>query len=67
MHVSLRGQLNDSAAYPLGKSPLYPSNRAGLNYVQKIKFMTLPGLEHRPLMHVAQSLYRLRYRDSVPK
>jgi hypothetical protein len=36
--------------------------RAGLDAVRKRKFLTLPGLEFRPLGHPArsQSLYRLR-------
>jgi hypothetical protein len=43
--------------------------RAGLNYVEKIKFLTLLGLELRPLSRPArsQSLYRLRYPGSPPK
>jgi hypothetical protein len=60
--------------------PLYPSERApgthwiggwvgpraGLDYVEKRKFLTLPGLELRPLSRPArsQSLYRLRYPGS---
>jgi hypothetical protein len=37
--------------------------RAGLDDVEKRKFLTLPGLELRPLCRPAhcQSLYRLRY------
>jgi hypothetical protein len=37
--------------------------RAGLDDVEKRKFLTLPGLELRPLVRPArsQSLYRLRY------
>jgi hypothetical protein len=37
--------------------------RAGLDYVEKRKFLTLPTLELRPLGRPArsQSLYRLRY------
>jgi hypothetical protein len=37
--------------------------RAGLDDVEKRKFLTLPGLELRPLARPArsQSLYRLRY------
>jgi hypothetical protein len=40
--------------------------RAGLDDVQKRKFLTLPELELRPLCHPArsQSLYRLRYPGS---
>jgi hypothetical protein len=39
---------------------------AGLEDTEKIKFLTLPGLELRPLGHPAhsQSLYRLRYPSS---
>jgi hypothetical protein len=41
--------------------------RAGLDDVEKIKFLTLPGLELRPLDRPArsQSLYRLRYPGSL--
>jgi hypothetical protein len=41
--------------------------RAGLDYVEKRKLLTLPGLEHRPLGTpvLSQSLYRLRYPGSV--
>jgi hypothetical protein len=37
--------------------------RAGLDDVEKIKFLTLPGLELQPLSGPSrsQSLYRLRY------
>jgi hypothetical protein len=40
--------------------------RAGLGDVEKRKFLTLPGLELRPLSRSAhsQSLYRLRYLGS---
>jgi hypothetical protein len=40
--------------------------RAGLGYVEKRKFLTLPGLELRPLRRPArsQSLYRLSYPGS---
>jgi hypothetical protein len=39
--------------------------KAGLDDVEKRKFLTLPGLELRPLGRPAriQSLYRLRYPD----
>jgi hypothetical protein len=42
--------------------------RAGLDDVEKRKFLSLPGLEFRPLGHPArsQSLCRLRYPDSAP-
>jgi hypothetical protein len=38
-------------------------SRAGLDYLKKRKFLTLPGLELQPLGRPArsQSLYRLRY------
>jgi hypothetical protein len=59
--------------YPLGKGSgthliggwLYP--RAGLDDVEKRKFLTLPGLELRLLGRSArsQSLYRLRYPGST--
>jgi hypothetical protein len=41
--------------------------RAGLDDVEKRKFLTLPGLGLRPLGRAArgQSLYRLRYPGSV--
>jgi hypothetical protein len=40
--------------------------RAGVDDVEKRKFLTLPGLELRPLRRPAysQSLYRLLYRGS---
>jgi hypothetical protein len=40
--------------------------RTGLNDMEKRKFLTLPGLELRPLVRPArsQSLYRLRYTGS---
>jgi hypothetical protein len=40
--------------------------RTGLDNVEKRKFLTLPGLELRPLSRPArsQSLYRLRYPGS---
>jgi hypothetical protein len=39
--------------------------RTGLDDVEKRKFLTIPGLELRPLGHPArsQSMYRLRYPD----
>jgi hypothetical protein len=41
--------------------------RTGLDDVEKRKFLTLPGLELRPLCRPAcsQSLYRLRYPGSL--
>jgi hypothetical protein len=58
--------------YHRGKSPRYPLDRSwagpkgGLDDVEKRKFLTLPGLELRPLCHPArsQSLYRLRFPGS---
>jgi hypothetical protein len=58
--------------YPLGKSPCYPLDRRlggpqnDLKDVKKRKFLTLPGLELRPLGRPprSQSLYGLRYRGS---
>jgi hypothetical protein len=40
--------------------------RAGLDNVEKRKFLTIPGLELQPLSHPAQgqSLHRLRYPGS---
>jgi hypothetical protein len=41
-------------------------SKAGLDDVEKRKFLTSPGLELRPLGYLArgQSLYRLRYPGS---
>jgi hypothetical protein len=41
--------------------------RAGLEDMEKRKFLTLPGLEFRPLGRPApsQSLYRLRYPGTI--
>jgi hypothetical protein len=41
--------------------------RSGLDDVERRKFLTLPGLELQPLGRPAhsQSLYRLRYPDSL--
>jgi hypothetical protein len=41
--------------------------RAGVDDMEKCKFLTLPGLELRPLSRQArsQSLYRLRYRVHI--
>jgi hypothetical protein len=67
------GQLNAHAALPPGgKDPGAHWTggsvglRAGLDDVEKKKFLNLPGLELRPLGRVArsQSLYRLRYPGS---
>jgi hypothetical protein len=59
--------------YPWGKSPRYPLDRrlggpiAGLDDVKKRQFLTLPGLELRPLGRPArsQSPYRLSYPGSL--
>jgi hypothetical protein len=42
-------------------------SRAGLDDLEKTKFLSLPGLELRPLSRPArsQSLYRLRYRGRI--
>jgi hypothetical protein len=42
--------------------------RAGLDDVEKRKFLIIPGLEPRPLGRLvrSQSLYRLRYPGSYP-
>jgi hypothetical protein len=66
------GQFHAPAALPLGKEPGthwirgWVDPRAGLDDVEKRKFLTLPGLELRPLCRAArsQSLYRLRYPGS---
>jgi hypothetical protein len=41
--------------------------RAGLDDMEKLKFLTLPGLDLSPFRRPvrSQSLYRLRYRDAV--
>jgi hypothetical protein len=58
--------------YPRGNGPGthwiggWVDSRAGLDDVEKRKFLTLPGFELRPLglpVH-SQSLYRLRYPGS---
>jgi hypothetical protein len=66
------GQLHAPAALPSGKSPRYPlyrrlggpHSRSGQH--GEVNFLTLPGLEPRPLSRPArsQSLYRLRYPGS---
>jgi hypothetical protein len=58
---------------PRGKSPRYPliggwvGPRAGLDGVEKRKFLTLPGLELRPFSRPArsQTLCRLHYPGSL--
>jgi hypothetical protein len=72
IHIFLASALvgGEWSASPLGKEPLGThwieagwAPRAGLDDVDKIKFLTIPGLEFRPLSRPArsQSLYRLRY------
>jgi hypothetical protein len=58
--------------YPRGNSSRYPLDRrldprTGLNDMEKRNFLTLPGLELRPLCRPArgQSLYRLSYPGSL--
>jgi hypothetical protein len=65
------GQLDAPTALPSGKEPTHwiggwVGPRAGLDDVEKIKFLTLPGLELRSLGRPArsQSLYLLRYPGS---
>jgi hypothetical protein len=65
------GQLHAPTALPPGKDPPPVSigwvvPRAGLDDLEKRKFLTLPGLELRPLGRPAysQALYRLRYPGS---
>jgi hypothetical protein len=68
------GQLHVPAALLLGKEPPcthwirdWVDPRAGLNDVEKRKFITLPGLELRILGRPArsQSLYQLCYPGSI--
>jgi hypothetical protein len=68
------GQLHAPSAFPRVKEPpRYPLERrlggprAGLDDVERRKFLTLPGLELRSLGRPArsQSLYRLRYPVSL--
>jgi hypothetical protein len=51
--------------YPRGKTPRYPLDRRlggpGLDYEEKKKFLTLPGLWPLGRTACSQSLYRLRY------
>jgi hypothetical protein len=60
--------------YPRGKSARYPLDMRlvnpwiGLDDVEKRKFLTIPGIELRPLGRPtrSQELYRLRYSGSFP-
>jgi hypothetical protein len=67
------GQLHAPAALPSGERAtgthrigVWLGPRAGLKDVKKRSFLTLPGLELRPLGRPARSrlLYRLRYPGS---
>jgi hypothetical protein len=67
------GQLHILAALPPGESAPgthsiggWADPKAGLDDMEKWKFLTLPGLELRPFDRPAsrQYLYRLRNRDS---
>jgi hypothetical protein len=70
----MSGELHAPAALPPGKEPPGTHRighrvnpRAGLDDVEKRKFLTLPGLEFRSIGRPArsQSLYRLSYPGSV--
>jgi hypothetical protein len=73
-YLKVSGQLHAPAALPPGKEPPPSTHwiggwvdpRASLNNMEKWKFLTLLGLELRPLGHPAcsQSLYRLCYPSS---
>jgi hypothetical protein len=71
-YLEVSGELHATATLPQGKSPRthwlgWVDSRAGLDSVEKRKFLTLPGLVIRPLGRPArvQSLYRLRYPGST--
>jgi hypothetical protein len=62
------GQLHAPAALPPGTHWIgWVDPTAGLDDVEKRVFLTLPGLELRPLGRPSrsQSLYRLRYPSSL--
>jgi hypothetical protein len=68
--MEVSGQLDSPAVLPPGKAPRGThwlggrvDPKDGLDDVKKRKFLSLPGLEIRPLGRPArsQSLYRLRY------
>jgi hypothetical protein len=67
-HVAREPQLRDVVIYPPSTHWIggWVDPRAGLDDVEKKKFLILPGLEHRTLGRPAssQSLYRLRYPNS---
>jgi hypothetical protein len=71
--MEVSGQFTPRSFYPRGKSPGthwiggWVEPRAGLDDMEKRKFLTLPGLELRPLSRPArrQSLYQLCYHDSL--
>jgi hypothetical protein len=65
----MSGQLHAPAALRRGKTHWiggWVDPRAGLDDMEKRKFLTLPGLELRPIGRPArsQSLYQLRYPGS---
>jgi hypothetical protein len=71
--VEVSGHLHALAALPLGERAPgthviggWMDPRAGIDYTEKLKFLTLPRLELRPFSLPArrQPLYRLGYRDS---
>jgi hypothetical protein len=71
--MEVSGQLHAPTALPFGKRASgthwiggWVDPRAGLDDVEKRKFLSLPGLEPRPLFRPArsQSLYRLSYPGS---
>jgi hypothetical protein len=71
--MEVSGELHAPAALPPGKEPPgtycvggWVNPRAGLDHLERRKFLTLPGLELRPLRRPArsQSLYRLSYPGS---
>jgi hypothetical protein len=67
--MEVSGQLSAPATLPPGKKPPvrtgYEAGWVRLDAVENRKFLTLPGLELRPLGRPAhsQSLYRLSYRE----
>jgi hypothetical protein len=72
--LEVSGQLHAPASITSGEEALgahwiggWVDPRAGLDYMEKRTFLTLPGLELRPHGRLArrQSLDRLRYRVSL--
>jgi hypothetical protein len=70
--MEVSGQLHAPVALFSGRSigtqwiKCCVGSRAGLEKVEKSKFLTLPGLELQPLCHIAcsQPLYQMRNADS---